>query len=260
MVNKMILDKKKIIDMLGKGMRFDGRKPDEFRKAKIEYGIAKTAEGSARVTLGETIVIAGVKMEVGKPYPDTPDQGGLMVGAELLPLSSPEFESGPPSDWAVEVARVVDRGIRESHSIDVHKLVIKKGEQAWNVLADICIINDGGNILDASSIAVLAALKDTKLPEIDKEGLVDYKKQTKERLPLDELPVAITVYKIGKEMIVDPTNEEEKQVDARLTITTIEDGTICSLQKGGEDSLSIEEIGKMIDIATKHAKVLRKSL
>ncbi|HME87067.1 MAG TPA: RNA-binding protein, partial [Candidatus Nanoarchaeia archaeon] len=129
----MILDKKKFIDYLAKGIRFDGRKPDEFRKMKIEYGVTATAEGSARVTLGDTVVMAGVKMEIGKPYPDTPDQGGLMVGAELLALASPEFESGPPSEWAVEVARVVDRGIRESHAIDVHKLLIKSGEQAWTV-------------------------------------------------------------------------------------------------------------------------------
>src|SRR5689334_9483200 len=101
----MILDKKKIIDFMDKGLRLDGRGADDFRKAKVEYGITKSAEGSARVTLGETIVIAGVKMEVSKPYPDTPNQGGLMVGAELLPLSSPEFESGPPSEWAIEVAR-----------------------------------------------------------------------------------------------------------------------------------------------------------
>ncbi|MEK6886729.1 MAG: RNA-binding protein, partial [Nanoarchaeota archaeon] len=133
----MIIDKRKIIDMMAKGLRLDGRNADEFRKIKVEYGITKSAEGSARVTLGDTIVIAGVKMEVAKPYPDTPNQGGLMVGAELLPMSSPEFESGPPSDWAVEVARVVDRGVRESHAIDVQKLVIRKGELAWNVIVDI---------------------------------------------------------------------------------------------------------------------------
>ncbi len=255
----MIIDKKKMIDVLAKGMRFDGRKADEFRKVKVEYGISKTAEGSSRVTLGDTIVIAGVKMEIGTPYPDTPDEGGLMVGAELLPLSSPEFESGPPSEWAVEVARVVDRGIRESHAIDVHKLVIKKGEKAWTVLADICIINDAGNILDASSLAVLAAIKDTKLPKLNGD-VIDYKTPTKEKLPMDETPVAVTVYKIGKELFVDPTNEEEKLIDARLTVTTKEDGTICSLQKGGESPITIDDIDKMIDLAAKHIKVLRKAL
>lgn len=255
----MIIDKKKLIETLEKGLRFDGRKRDEFRKVKVEYGISKTAEGSSRVTIGDTVILAGVKMEVSQPYPDTPDQGGLMVGAELLPLSSPEFESGPPSEWAIEVARVVDRGIRESHAIDMHKLLIKKGELAWTVIADICIINDSGNILDASSLAVLAAIKDAKLPKLEGKN-IDYKTPTKEKLPLEELPIAVTVYKIGKELIVDPTYEEEKQVDARLTVTTTEDDTICSLQKGGEATLTLENIDKMIDIATKHAKVLRKVL
>jgi len=255
----MILDKKKIIDFMDKGLRLDGRGSDDFRKAKVEYGITKSAEGSARVTLGETIVIAGVKMEVSKPYPDTPNQGGLMVGAELLPLSSPEFESGPPSEWAIEVARVVDRGIRESHAIDVHKLVIKKGEQAWTVIVDICTINDAGNILDASGLAVLAAIKDAKFPKFD-GTVVDYKTLTKEKLPLDELPLPITVYKIGKHLFVDPSDEEEKQVDARLTITTTENGDIVSLKKGGEVPLSLDEISSMVDIATKHAKNLRKAL
>jgi exosome complex component RRP42 len=255
----MILEKKKIIDFLSKGIRTDGRKPDEFRKAKVEYGITKSAEGSARVTLGETVVIAGVKMEVSKPYPDTPDQGGLMVGAELLPLSSPEFESGPPSEWSIEVARVVDRGIRESHAIDVHKLLIKKGELAWTIIADICTINDAGNILDASALAVLAAIKDAKLPKLNGD-VIDYKTPTKEKLPLDELPIAVTVYKIGKTLLVDPSDEEEKQVDARLTVTTIEDGSLCSLQKGGEVPLTLEEVDKMVDIALKHAKELRRAL
>ena len=255
----MILDKKKMIDFLSKGIRFDGRKPDEFRKMKIEYGIAETAEGSARVTMGDTVVIAGVKMEVGTPYPDTPDKGGLMVGAELLAMSSPDFESGPPSEWAVEVARVVDRGIRESHSIDVHKLVIKKGDKVWNVLADICIINDGGNILDVSSVAVLAALKDTRFPKFDGTN-IDYRTKTKEKVPMDKLPIAITVYKIGKDLFVDPTDEEEKLIDSRLTITTTEEEHVVSLQKGGEGTLTIEDIDKMVDIAMKHAKALRKAL
>lgn len=255
----MIIDKKKIIDMIGKGIRTDGRKPDEFRKIKVEYGISKAAEGSARVTLGDTIVLAGVKMEVAAPYPDTPDQGGLMVGAELLPLSSPDFELGPPGDWAIEVARVVDRGIRESHAVDMKKMVIKKGEQVWTVVADICTINDAGNILDASAIAVLAAIKDAKLPKFDGKN-IDYKTLTKEKLPVKELPIAVTVYKIGDYLFVDPATEEEKLADARLTVTSIEDSSICAMQKGGEATLTVDEIEKMVDIALKHAKTLRKAL
>src|SRR3989304_3701639 len=118
-----------LIQALAKGIRADGRKPDQCREVEIELDVIKTAEGSARVKFGDSEVLAGVKMALEKPYPDTPDQGVLMVGAELLPLSNPEFESGPPSAKSVEIARVIDRGIRESKAIDVKNLCITPGEK-----------------------------------------------------------------------------------------------------------------------------------
>jgi hypothetical protein len=84
-----------IISLLNAGIRLDGRTLTEYRKPiEVEQGVVKTAEGSARVKIGETDVMVGVKLEVGKPYPDTPDEGTIIVGAELLPLSNPEFELG----------------------------------------------------------------------------------------------------------------------------------------------------------------------
>ncbi|MBR9676740.1 exosome complex protein Rrp42 [Candidatus Woesearchaeota archaeon] len=239
--------------------RVDGRKLDEFRDLTIEKGVSQTAEGSARVILGETEVIAGVKMSVGEPYPDTPEDGSLMVGAELLPMSSPNFEPGPPSIWAIEIARVVDRGIRESKAIDTKKLCIKKGEKIWLVAVDIITINDDGNLLDAAGIATLAALQDAVFPTYV-DGEIDYKKKTKTKLPLSKLPIPVTVYKIGDNLLVDPVSEEEESVDARLTVTTTEKGQICAMQKGGDAPLTIEEIDKMCTLAQKRASELRKKL
>ena len=113
-VNKMFNPKNHIVKGLNKGVRLDGRKTEDYREVELEYGVSKTAEGSAKVKIGDTEVIAGAKLLVGTPYPDAPDTGTLMVNAELLPLSSPRFESGPPSIEAIELARVVDRGIRKS--------------------------------------------------------------------------------------------------------------------------------------------------
>jgi len=195
----MSMIKDHIVSLLAKDMREDGRKLTEYRKPiTIEYGIsAKSAEGSARVFIGDTEVVAGVKLEVGKPFPDTPDDGVLMVNAELLPLSNPEFESGPPSIGSIELARVVDRGIRESHMIDTEKLCIKKGEKVWIACIDIYPINDAGNLFDAAALAALAALKDARFPEYDeKEGKVDYSKKSKNKLPLAKEAVEITVIKI----------------------------------------------------------------
>ena len=150
--------KQHITEALKQGLRFDRRKTNEFRKVTVEYGISKSAEGSARVKIGDTEVIVGVKLEVGEPYPDMPEEGTIIVGAELIPLSNPEFELGPPGIQAIELARVVDRGIRESKALDFKKLCIKKGEKVWLVLIDIIPINDTGNLLDAAALAALRGL------------------------------------------------------------------------------------------------------
>jgi len=251
--------KKHLIEGLKKGIRFDGRKPDEYRKVEIEYGISKSAEGSAHVKIGDTEVIAGVKMSIEKPYPDTPAQGSLMVGAELLSLSSPLFESGPPGIQSIELARVVDRGIRESKAIDTKKLCIEEGEKAWTIMIDICTVNDAGNLFDASAIAAIAALKDAKFPEYDGTS-IDYKKHTSKSVPLNKVPVGITILKVGGVLVIDPTSQEEEASEARLTVTTMENGTICALQKGGDAPLTAGEVDKMIEIATVKSKEISKLL
>ena len=241
-----------------KGLRFDGRKFDEYREILVETDISKSAEGSCRVKIGDTEVIVGVKFELGKPYPDSQDEGTMMVGAELLPMSNPDFESGPPSINAIELARVIDRGVREGGFIDFKKLCVEKGEKVWVVLIDIMTMNVDGNLFDAAALGAVIALKNTKIPKIE-DDKVNYKELTKEGLPLSKKdPLSITVYKIGENLIVDPTYEEEKVVDARLTVAITNDGKICSMQKGEIEPLDVEMIEKMIDLATEKASELRK--
>lgn len=246
-----------VIKLFESNIRLDGRKFTDYRPVKVDVNVTNTAEGSARVIIGKTDVIAGVKMEVMEPYPDTPDEGSIMVGAELLPLSSPEFELGPPGQEAIELARVVDRGIRESKSLDFKKLCIKEGEKAWTIVIDICTINDAGNLLDASSLAAIAALRNTTFPEY-KDDKIDYKKKTNKRLDLKDIPLSVTVIKIGDKFLVDPDSDEEEAIDARLTVASLSDGTLCAMQKGGDYPLTSEDIAKMVDIGVEKGKELRK--
>lgn len=249
-----------ITSLLQKNMRMDERTLHEYRKPiKIEYNISKNAEGSAKVTMGETEVIAGIKLSVGEPFPDTPSEGVLMVGAELLQMSSPEFESGPPGPQANELARIIDRGIRESHMIDVEKLCIKSGELVWMVFLDIYTINDAGNLLDAAALASIAALNNTVLPKLEGNKVL-FGEHTKTKLPLTKMPVTCTVYKINDKIIIDPNEKEEKVIDSRLSVAITEKDTIHALQKGGSKSLKLEEIEVMLDLAKEKTKELRKFL
>lgn len=254
-------NKAHIINALKQHVRPDGRKCDEYRNVEIITGVVKTAEGSAKVKIGNTEVIAGVKMAIEKPYPDTSDQGNFMVNVELLPLSNPEFETGAPGNEAIELARVTDRGIRESKAIDSKKLCIEEGKAVWSVGVDICTLNDEGNLFDACSIATVAALKDAKYPHIDTvngEPKIDYSKKTDKKLPIKNLPVSITIYKIADSLIVDPSSVEEQIYDARLSVAIDEDETLCAMQKGGDGALSVQEIEQMIDLAAKKSKELFK--
>lgn len=252
-----------IRQLISKDIRVDGRGLTQYREIKIERSISpKSAEGSARVIIGDTEVVAGVKMDIGNPFPDTPDEGVMIVNTELLPLSSPEFESGPPSVQSIELSRVIDRGIRESKSLDTKKLCIKAGEKVWMIFIDIYPINEGGNLFDAAGLAAVAALQDAKFPVYDeKNEKIDYnKKKTDKGLPLGELPVSCTVWQIQDKIIIDPTSDEEKAMEARLTVASFKDGTICAMQKGGTKALSSGEINKVVEIALEKANELRKVL
>ncbi|MAG60414.1 RNA-binding protein [archaeon] len=257
----MIVNNKAIPSLAKKDMRLDGRGMLEYRgPISVETGITVTAEGSSRVQIGDTIVIAGVKMSLEKPYPDTPEEGGIMINAELTPMSSSQYESGPPRMKAIEISRVVDRTIREAKAIDFKKLCVKKNELAWFVSVDVVSINDAGNVFDAASLAVLAALNNASLRDFDPETFaVDYKSTTKKKLPLTKAPIAVTVYKVGGKFLVDPTTEEENSYEARLTVGSDAKQIISALQKGGSEPITIDDVSAMVDIALEKASFLRKA-
>ena len=230
-------------DLLAKGKRLDERGLLDSRELKVFTNVIEKAEGSARVTLGNTEVIAGVKVNLGTPFPDTPDKGLLVVSAEVLPLASPYAEPGPPDENTIELARVTDRGIRESGMIDVGKLVLKEGKWVYAVFVDVSILNVDGNLFDAVSLATVAALLTAKIPKYDlAEGEEPKKTDEKIPLPIQTIPIAVTMAKIGDHLLVDPTSEEEAVMDARITLVSDDRGNICAGQKGLAGSLSIEQV------------------
>ncbi|RJQ15723.1 exosome complex protein Rrp42 [Candidatus Woesearchaeota archaeon] len=248
-----------LIQSLSKNLRVDLRKNEDLRSIEIETGCVATAEGSARVKFGDTEVIAGVKLAVEKPFPDTPEDAILMVASEMLPLSNPKYEGGPPGVDAIEMARVIDRSFRESRCIETKKLCIQKGEKVWSIAIDIAPLNDDGNLLDVGAFAALLALQNTVFPEYDgTKVLVD--KKTTMKLPMVREPITVTVFKIGNAFVVDPTETEQTSFDARMTFAILADDKICSMQKGGDTAIMEEDLDIMLDIAIKTSQELRKKI
>ncbi|MCL4518869.1 MAG: exosome complex protein Rrp42 [Thaumarchaeota archaeon] len=237
------LKRSQMIELLGKGKRLDGRSLLDTRNLSIDTNVIEKAEGSARVILGNTEVIAGAKVSLGTPFPDTPDKGLLVVSAEVLPLASPYAEPGPPDENTIELARVADRGVRESGMIDVSKLVLTPGKHVSSVFVDVSILNVDGNLFDATSYAVVSALLTTKIPKyvVDENGQ-PVKTDERIQLPIQTIPVSVTMARIGDYVIVDPTAEEEAVMDARITLVSDSNGNICAGQKGLPGTFTTDQI------------------
>ena len=247
------LKRSRIEKLLASGKRLDGRHLEEPRELRIEKGLVKTAEGSARVHLGKTDVLVGVKISIGTPYPDTPNSGVLTTSVELVPMASPTFETGPPRPDSVELARVVDRGIRESKTINMDKMCIVPGEKVWMLYLDIHALDYDGNLFDAASYGAVAALTSAILPA-SKIAEVD------RPLPVDHIPVSVTCAKIGDVIVVDPALAEEGIADARLTVTTDENGDIRAMQKGLNGSFSYDEVKRVIGLSQKVGRQIRETI
>jgi len=251
---------KQIAQLIAKGKRLDGRGLTDYREIKVEQGIIERAEGSARVLLGRTEVMVGTKIEIGQPFPDTPNEGVLTVNAELVPLASPTFEPGPPDENSIELARIVDRGVRESKAIDVGKLCIDPGKKVFVVFVDVYVLNHDGNLIDASALAALAALLNTKMSNYEIEEDEVKIKPGYTPLPMRSHPIAITFAKINDKLVVDPWLEEEQVMDARLTMAINDDGDICAIQKGGSGYFTPEQVLEAAKIAKEKSQEIREKL
>jgi exosome complex component RRP42 len=254
------LRKQQMLEALSIGKRLDGRDFESYRNLEIEVGIIDKANGSAKVKLGNTEVLAGVKVETGEPFEGLENKGALIMSAEVLPTASSHVEPGPPDEEAIELSRVVDRGVRASKMLDLDKLALIPGKIVYTIFVDCSIINSDGNLLDATSYAVVSALLTCKLPvfEVQYDKVIDTGKIMPP--PITTIPVSVTAVRIGDSILLDPTMEEEACMDARITITTQSDGDLVAIQKGFTGPFTTNQILQSVETARNKGEEIRSSL
>lgn len=255
----MILDEVKrdyVRQLVKDGKRADGRGWMDYREITVKKGLLPNAEGSALVNLGGTKVLAGVKFDVVTPFADRADEGVFMVNAEFTLGAHPSFEPGPPGEKAVELARVVDRGIRSAECVDVKKLLISEGK-AYGLYVDVYVLDHLGNLIDAAGLAAMAALQNAKVPKVE-DGVLIREKYTGP-LELSKNVVTTTFEKVGGQFLVDATEEEEIASEGRLTLAIADGDLIVAGQKSGAAGFSREEMAELMDKALeKGSKLLEK--
>lgn len=97
--------------------------------------------------------------EFAVPKAERPHEGFLIPNVELLPLCSPKFRPGPPSDEAQLITKLLANIMDSSQCIELKDLCIAKDKLAWCLYADLICLDYDGSLLDACLLALVAALK-----------------------------------------------------------------------------------------------------
>ncbi|KAL7582253.1 hypothetical protein Lser_V15G46192 [Lactuca serriola] len=107
-VTVSVNEKKFIESALRSDLRVDGRRPFDYRKLSI---IFRREDGSSEIQLGQTRVMGFVTGQLVQPYRDKPNEGTLAIYTDFSPMADPSFDSSRPGESAIELGRIVDRGL-----------------------------------------------------------------------------------------------------------------------------------------------------
>jgi len=138
--------------------------------------------------------------------------------------------------------------------VNVEKLCITPKEKVWIMFIDIHVLDFDGNLFDAASYGAAAALATTIVPA-KAQGLGE-----NFPLPVEHWPVSVTTAKVKDLLLVDPSLDEERMADARLTVTTDENGDIRAMQKGLSGTFSYDEVKRVIETSQQVGKTIRPLL
>lgn len=238
---------------------------------ELETGIVVHANGSARLRLANSDILATVKAEIDAPLPNRPNEGKLEFFIDCSANATPQFEGRGGEELAMDISNTLQRTFLSPHAFDLKSLCILSQQQCWKLYIDILILECGGNLYDTVSIAVKAALFDLKLPRVSAAlmdgGSVDLILSDDvhdfDRLDVTALPLLVTLCKIGNHCVIDPSAEEEECSVVSLVVGVScrgDDGVITNMRTCGAGSLRLETLNEGLDLSVNAAVCLNKEL
>ncbi|KAF9449035.1 hypothetical protein P691DRAFT_728597 [Macrolepiota fuliginosa MF-IS2] len=219
-----------------------------WRDVSINVGSISTADGSALVRMGGTTIVCGVKAEIAEPDLERPDEGFLVPNVDLPAMCHPKFKPGPPSDEAQVLSERLFETLISSNFIKPQSLIIHPGRAAWTLYVDATCINYDGNVFDATLLAMITALMNTKLPKAtyneDTNQTTCYH-QPKTLLTTNGLPLSISFGIFDStRVLADPTAFEEPLLDSTISIVVGErEGRSAGSGSGDVELLSVVQQG-----------------
>jgi len=261
-----------ILHSVEDNFRVDGRGRSDMRPMVLETGVVSHASGSCHLRLANTDILVGVKAELESPLSGDPDRGRLEFFVDCSANATPAFEGRGGESLATSISRMLQRAYTSPDSLDLGKLVVLSGKTCWILYVDILVLEVGGNLCDAVSLAVKAALASTKVPIVqvtavdggEPEIEIDDDPGACTRLDLNNAPILVTLSRIGNHCIVDSTLEEECCSSASLVVAVTPSGSLATVRKVGGGSFhpaTLVSATKMaVSVATEINRVLMAKL
>ncbi|KAG9072052.1 Exosome complex component RRP42 [Linnemannia hyalina] len=279
-------------------IRADGRQRPDYREVILETGVISQTSGSARVRLaGGTDVLVSVKADIGPVLVDPEtgegaDKGQIICNVECAPSASQQFEGRGADELNNELTQMMTRFLSHNTTtlstpssttpsstgapnnngaggINLSKLCIIPGEQCWILYVDALVLDYGGNLVDAVFMGTRAAIFDTRIPKTEVQDLgdgnfdfevLDDAEDTEVVEGREDMPICITLNKIGARHIVDASPLEELCTEAKLVVAVNRSGELCGLQKGQDGGIEPSLLLEMIQFGKTLGQTLIKQL
>ena len=216
----------KLIDK--KGIRLDGRKPDELRSIKLEVGVIPNADGSAYIEHGKNKILAAVygPREVHPKHLALQDRTVMKCRYHMAPFSVQERKSPAPSRREIELSKVIRESLEPAVFMEYYPRTMV------NVFVEV-LQADGGTRC-ASITAAALALADSGIP-------------------MKDLVVACAAGKVEDTVVLDLMDTEDKLGAADVPVALMPNlNAVTLLQMDG--NLTHEEFEKAVNMAIEGCK------
>jgi ribonuclease PH len=220
-------------------IRVDGRRADELRPVTIHRSFIKHAEGSVLIEMGGTKVICTVSVEEKvPPFLRGQNRGWVTAEYAMIPRSTPErvpreATKGRQGGRTLEIQRLIGRSLRAVTDMD------QLGERTFWIDCDV-IQADGGT-RTASITGAFVALADA-IAVVRQKGLL-------KKNPLKDYLAAVSVGKVGGELLADLSYAEDCLADVDLNLIMTGKGEFVEVQGTAERSpFSHAELGKFLEL------------
>ena len=211
-----------------KGLRLDGRRPDELRPIKIEVGVLSNADGSAYVEQGKNKILAAVygPKELHPKHLALPDRMVLRCRYHMAPFSVQERKSPAPSRREIELSKVIREAIEPAVFVEYYP------RTAVDIFVEV--LQADGSTRCTSITAASLALADAGVP-------------------MRDLVASCSAGKVEDMIVLDLMDLEDKVGTADVPVAYMPNlGVITLLQMDG--ILTSEEFEKAVNLAIEGCK------